>query len=102
MEDKVKKTILEIKNLTKYYGKVLGVKKLSLTLNEGEVFGFIGPNGAGKSTTIRSIMNLINKTEGTILIDGQEFNKDDIKLKEQIGYLPSEIHLYENLTVKKC
>jgi len=101
MEDKVKKTILEIKNLTKYYGKVLGVKKLSLTLNEGEVFGFIGPNGAGKSTTIRSIMNLINKTEGTILIDGQEFNKDDIKLKEQIGYLPSEIHLYENLTVKE-
>ena len=98
----MKKTILEIKNLTKYYGKVLGVKKLSLTLNEGEVFGFIGPNGAGKSTTIRSIMNLINKTEGTILIDGQEFNKDDIKLKEQIGYLPSEIHLYENLTVKKC
>ena len=97
----MKKTILEIKNLTKYYGKVLGVKKLSLTLNEGEVFGFIGPNGAGKSTTIRSIMNLINKTEGTILIDGQEFNKDDIKLKEQIGYLPSEIHLYENLTVKE-
>ena len=56
------KKILEIKNLTKYYGKVLGVKDLSLTLYEGEVFGFIGPNGAGKSTTIRSIMILINKS----------------------------------------
>ena len=63
------KKILEIKNLTKYYGNVLAVKNLSLSLNEGEVFGFIGPNGAGKSTTIRSIMNLINKTEGTILIN---------------------------------
>lgn len=97
----MKKVILEIKKLTKYYGKILGVKNLSLTLNEGEIFGFIGPNGAGKSTTIRSIMNLINKTEGTILIDGTEFNKDDIKIKEQIGYLPSEIHLYDDLTVKE-
>ena len=50
--------ILEVKNLTKYYGKALGVKEISFALNKGEVFGFIGPNGAGKSTTIRSIMNL--------------------------------------------
>lgn len=95
------KKILEIKNLTKYYGKVLGVKDLSLTLYEGEVFGFIGPNGAGKSTTIRSIMNLINKTEGCVLINGKELNKDNIALKELIGYLPSEIHLYEDLSVKE-
>ena len=53
------KSILEIQNLTKYYGKILGVENLSLKLEEGEIFGFIGPNGAGKSTTIRSIMNLI-------------------------------------------
>lgn len=97
----MKNKILEIKNLTKYYGKVLGVKDLSLTLNEGEIFGFIGPNGAGKSTTIRSIMNLINKTEGEVLIEGKEFNKYDTSLKEMIGYLPSEIHLYEDLTVKE-
>lgn len=95
------KKILEIKNLTKYYGKVLGVKDLSLTLYEGEVFGFIGPNGAGKSTTIRSAMNLINKTNGKVLLNGKELNKDSIVLKELIGYLPSEIHLYEDLTVKE-
>lgn len=93
--------ILEIKNLTKYYGNTIGVKNLSLSLNVGEIFGFIGPNGAGKSTTIRSIMNLINKTNGTILINGKEFAKDDVFLKEMIGYLPSEIHLYEDLTVKE-
>ena len=95
------KNVLEIQNLTKYYGKVLGVKNLSLELEEGEIFGFIGPNGAGKSTTIRSIMNLINKTSGKVLIDNIEFNIDDIDIKEKIGYLPSEIHLYDDLTVKE-
>lgn len=95
------KKILEIKNLTKYYGNILAVKNLSLSLNEGEVFGFIGPNGAGKSTTIRSIMNLINKTEGTILINGNKLDKDDTSIKKMIGYLPSEINLYEDLTVKE-
>ena len=95
------KYILEIQNLTKYYGKIKGVENLSLKLEEGEIFGFIGPNGAGKSTTIRSIMNLINKTSGRVLIDNKEFNKDDIEIKEKIGYLPSEIHLYDDLTVKE-
>ena len=93
--------ILEIKNLTKYYGNVLGVKDLSLTLNEGEVFGFIGPNGAGKSTTIRAIMNLINKTNGIVLLNGKIFTKDSVELKKLIGYLPSEINLYDDLSVKE-
>lgn len=97
----MKNPILEIKNLTKYYGKILGVEDLSLELYEGEIFGFIGPNGAGKSTTIRSIMNLINKNAGTILLNGKEFSKDDTALKELVGYLPSEIHLYDDLTVKE-
>lgn len=97
----MRKSILEIQNLTKYYGKILGVEDLSLKLEEGEIFGFIGPNGAGKSTTIRCIMNLINKTSGKVLIENEEFNKDDLEIKEKIGYLPSEIHLYDDLTVKE-
>lgn len=97
----MKRKILEIKRLTKYYGKILGVKDLSLTLYEGEIFGFIGPNGAGKSTTIRSIMNLINKTDGEVLLDGKKLDTENTLLKETIGYLPSEIHLYEDLTVKE-
>ena len=95
------KVILEIKNLTKYYGNILAVDNLSLSLNEGEIFGFIGPNGAGKSTTIRSIMNLINKTEGTILFNGKELTKESVELKKLIGYLQSEVNLYEDLTVKE-
>jgi len=94
-------TVLEIRNLKKYYGKFRGVEDVSLKLDNGEVYGFIGPNGAGKSTTLRAIMNLINKTSGNVYINGKEVNKNDIALKETIGYLPSEINLYEDLTVKQ-
>ena len=97
----MKKTIIEIKNLTKYYGQVKGIENLSLKLEEGEIFGFIGPNGAGKSTTIRCVMNLINKTNGEVLIENKEFNKDNIYIKENIGYLPSEVYLYDDLTVSQ-
>ena len=97
----MKKTVLEVQNLTKYYGKTLGVENLSLKLKEGEIFGFIGPNGAGKSTTIRSIVNLINKTKGKVLIDNEEYTKNNLNIKEKIGYLPSEINLYGDLTVKQ-
>ena len=63
--------------------------------------GFIGPNGAGKSTTIRAIMNLINKNSGKVFVCGKEFDKNDIDIKSIVGYLPSEINLYEDLTVKQ-
>ena len=95
----MEKKILEVHGLTKYYGDILGIKDVSFSLNEGEIFGFIGPNGAGKSTTIRTIMNLINKNAGEVIVDGKFFEKDDVYLKEIIGYLPSEIHLYGDLTV---
>lgn len=94
-------SILEIKNLTKYYGKTKGVTDLSLELKEGEIFGFIGPNGAGKSTTIRSILGLINKTSGEVIFNGKLFDNNDISIKKQIGYLPSEVKLYDDLTVKQ-
>lgn len=91
---------LEVRNLKKYYGKTRGVEDVSFSLEKGEVFGFIGPNGAGKSTTIRSILNLINKTGGHVLIHGKEFHSNDVDLKKIIGYLPSEVFLYDDLTVK--
>ena len=64
--------ILQIDNLSKYYGKQKGVEHVSLALEEGEIFGLIGPNGAGKSTTIRSVMNMLNKTEGTVTFLGEK------------------------------
>ncbi len=92
---------LVIKNLTKYYGKIRGCENINLEVKKSEIFGFIGPNGAGKSTTIRCVMNLINKTSGEIYIDNFLVQNDNYQIKEKIGYLPSEIHLYEDLTVKE-
>ncbi|MBO4734135.1 MAG: ABC transporter ATP-binding protein, partial [Clostridia bacterium] len=79
----------------------MGVEDVNLELNVGEAFGFIGPNGAGKSTTIRAILNLINKTSGEVFFDGKKLSKADVEIKKQIGYLPSEVNLYEDLTVKE-
>ncbi len=96
-----KENILEIINLKKYYGNVRGIEDISIKLKRGEAYGFIGPNGAGKSTTIRTLMSLINPTSGMILIDGKKLDKNDLELKKIIGYLPSEIYLYDDLTVKE-
>ena len=93
--------MLKIEHLTKYYKDILGVQNLSLEIKPGEIFGFIGPNGAGKSTTIKCILNLINKTDGKITFNNQELTKDNYKLKKEIGYLPSEVNLYDDLTVNQ-
>ncbi len=92
--------ILVLKKLKKYYGLNKGVEDVSLKIKKGEIYGFIGPNGAGKSTTIRTIMGLINKTSGSIVFDGNELDSNDIDIKKRIGYLPSEINLYDDMTVK--
>ncbi|MBE6150447.1 MAG: ABC transporter ATP-binding protein [Firmicutes bacterium] len=93
--------VIEINNLKKYYGKIRGVEDVSLKINSGEVYGFIGPNGAGKSTTIRILMGLINKTGGEVFLNGKELDINDVFIKKEIGYLPSEVNLYDDLTVKE-
>lgn len=94
-------TILEIKKLKKYYGDIRGVEDVNMKIKEGEVYGFIGPNGSGKSTTIKTIMSLINATSGNVYINGKELDKNDLEIKKVIGYLPSEIKLYDDLTAKE-
>lgn len=94
-------SIIELKHLKKYYGNNRGIEDVSLKLNKGDIYGFIGPNGAGKSTTIRTIMGLINKTSGNIYFNGKELDSNDGNIKKKIGYLPSEINLYGDMTVKE-
>ena len=94
-------TIIELKHLKKYYGNSRGIEDVSLKINKGDIYGFIGPNGAGKSTTIRTIMGLINKTSGDIYINGEELDCEDIETKRMIGYLPSEINLYDDMSIKE-
>ena len=93
--------ILRVVQLCKNYGKTKGIEDLSLELNDGEIFGLIGPNGAGKSTTIRSIMNMINKYYGEVYFNDQLLDKNNIEAKKLIGYLPSEVFLYEDMSVKQ-
>lgn len=86
--------------LTKYYQKSRGIIDLSLTVREGEFFGFIGPNGAGKSTTIRTLLGLIKKSSGSGMIFGMDIEKEKEKVLECVGYLPSEAVFYSGMRVR--
>ena len=92
--------MLEIKNLTKKYknSNFYSVKDLTLTLKEGEIFGFLGKNGAGKSTTIKCITGILPFEEGSINICGYDIEENPIEAKLNIGYVPDNHAVYENLT----
>lgn len=94
-------SFIDILNLSKNYNKSRGINNINISIDKGDVFGFIGPNGAGKSTTIRCVMDMINKNDGDIIIDNNKVTRKDFRIRKSIGYLPSEICLYEDLTVKK-
>lgn len=94
------KYAIEIKNLTKSYGKHRGVIDVDLNVKEGEWFGFIGPNGAGKSTTIRTLLGLIKPTKGECSVNGMDSWKMREIIMEDVGYLPSEAIFYPEMTVK--
>lgn len=91
---------IEISNLTKYYGKSRGIIDLSLTVGEGEFFGFIGPNGAGKSTTIRTLLGLISPDSGSAQILGMDIRTKREAILSKVGYLPSEAVFYAGTKVK--
>jgi ABC-2 type transport system ATP-binding protein len=91
--------VVDIKNLTKTYKKNRGIKNLTFSIEEGEIFGFIGPNGAGKSTTIRTLLNFIYPTSGSATIFGKDIIKDSKEIRQNVGYLPSEVHYYDDMKV---
>jgi ABC-2 type transport system ATP-binding protein len=92
-------SVIEVTNLTKYYGKSRGIVDVSFKEEEGEIFGFIGPNGAGKSTTIRLLLSLIHPTSGTATIFGKDVLTHGPEIRRDIGYLPSEVFYYEGMKV---
>ena len=91
--------IIDITDLSKFYGKARGIENVSLEIGEGEIFGFIGPNGAGKSTTIRILMNMIFPTGGSARIMGMDVIRETKKIKSQIGYIPSDANAYSSMDV---
>jgi ABC-2 type transport system ATP-binding protein len=92
-------SIIEVNNLTKYYGKSRGIVDVSFNVEEGEIFGFIGPNGAGKSTTIRLFCGLIYPTSGQAKIFGEDCIAHGPEIRKDIGYLPSEVFYYDRMKV---
>ncbi len=92
-------SVIEVNRLTKYYGKARGIVDVSFQVEEGEIFGFIGPNGAGKSTTIRLLLSLIFPTSGSATIFGKDCIRYGPELRQDIGYLPSEVFYYERMRV---
>ena len=91
---------IEVRNLSKNYGKVRAIRGISFKVDKGEIFGLIGPNGAGKTTALRIISTLLQVTSGSVKIFGYDLTKQPDKVRECISYLPEEAGAYKNLTGK--
>lgn len=92
--------MIEVKNLSKTYGNIEAIKNLNFSVKKGEVIGFLGPNGAGKTTTMKIITGFIPPSEGTVIIDDIDILENNIEVKKRIGYLPENLPLYNDMTVR--
>lgn len=91
-------SVIEIKKLTKYYGKQQALDEINLEVKKGEIFGFIGPNGAGKTTTLRILLGMLNKNSGEVKLLGGDPWRDRVELHRRLAYVPGDVSLWPNLT----
>jgi len=92
--------VIEIRKLTKYYGRSRGIIDVDLSVSRGEVFGFLGPNGSGKSTTIRVLLDLIRPTSGSAMVNGMDPQRMGAKVRRSVGYLPSDFGTYQSMKAR--
>ena len=90
--------MLEVRDVTKRYGALAAVSRVSFTVAPGEVLGYLGPNGSGKSTTVKMLTGLMRPTSGHIFFDGEDIQDDLVSHKARVGYVPEEAHVYTYLT----
>lgn len=93
--------VINVKNLTKKFGKFIAVDSIELKIKEGEIFGILGPNGAGKTTTIRMLCGLLLPTSGEGTVNGFDIMKEPEEIKKSIGYVSQKFSLYDDLTLKE-
>ena len=93
--------MIEFRDVTKDYDGKLALNQLNLTLESGEIVGLIGHNGAGKSTTIKSLVSVINPTQGQIFVDGKELSSNRLEIKKKIGYVADSPDLFLRLTANE-
>lgn len=92
---------IEIRQVTKFYGKQKALDNVSFSLQKGELVGFLGPNGAGKSTLMKIITGYIPANQGEILINGKQISVENTEIKKDIGYLPENNPLYSDLYIQE-
>src|SRR5687768_1138816 len=92
--------MVEVKDLTKYYGDYAAIEGVTFSVNKGEILGFLGPNAAGKTTTMRVITGFMPPTSGTATIAGLDIVKDSVEARKKLGYLPENVPLYEDMSVR--
>src|SRR2546427_6782360 len=91
--------VVETKDLTKKYGSLVALDRLTLTVERGEILGFVGPNGAGKTTTIKILVGLARPTSGSAWIAGADCVREARKIKRLVGYMPDTFGSYDNIRV---
>jgi len=91
--------MIEVENLTKYYGNLAAIKDISFTVQEGEILGFLGPNAAGKTTTMRILTGFMPPSSGTARVAGFDVFEDSLEVRRRIGYMPETVPLYPEMTV---
>jgi len=96
-----KEPVIRMEELSKLYGTQKAVDRLTLSVAEGEIFGFLGPNGAGKTTTMLMLLGLTEPTSGTVRVCGYDPARDPLKVKEVIGYLPENVGFYEDMDARQ-
>lgn len=92
--------VIEIKNLTRRYGKLDAVNGLTLTVQPGRCYGFFGRNGAGKTTTIKCLLNLLRPTSGSVRVFGRDPQRDEVAVKSRLAYVPDAVAFYPWMTVR--
>jgi ABC-2 type transport system ATP-binding protein len=90
--------LLQTNHLTKFYGRFRALDDLSMSVNQGEIFGLLGPNGSGKTTVLRIVMGFLKPTSGRASISGHDSWHDGVRARRQVAYLPGELRLYENMS----
>src|SRR5712671_6817622 len=93
--------MLEARSLTKRYGGLLAVDKVSFSVHRGEVLGYLGPNGSGKSTTVNLVVGLLEPSAGAVSLDGISLSDEPVLYKRHVGYVPEEPYLYTHLTASE-
>ncbi|NLX07177.1 MAG: ATP-binding cassette domain-containing protein [Phycisphaerae bacterium] len=93
--------MIEVKNLTKYYGPTLAIDNISFSIEQGQIVGFLGPNGAGKTTTIRVLTCFMPATSGSATIAGHDVFSESLEVRQRIGYLPESVPFYPEMRVRE-